>query len=205
MARHSKHRMEKPRVAVVGDGQTEQIYFAEVKDTDRPTDIDLFPSLPSKKGSYKSVLQKAMELAPDYTKVFALVDLDTVISDGLETEYAAAKKAAEEEGVIVLENNPCFEIWPRLHFGLTTRSFTRCDEVCAELKKPDRLAGYEKSRKFLVQARLYARYKDRITTHAIPAAKQLEKDRPVDNRRYPRAGIHTFFEWYLGPNRAEKL
>jgi RloB-like protein len=205
MARQSRHKVEKPRVAVVGEGQTEQIYFLEVRDTDRPADIDLFPSLPAKKGSYKNVLQKAMELAPDYRRVYALIDMDTVISDGLEAEYAMAKKAALEEGIIVLENNPCFEIWPRLHFGLTTRSFACCDEVCAELENPGRLPGYEKSRKFLAAARMYANYKDRITTHAIPAAKHLEKDRPAENKRYPRAGIHVFFEWYLDPNRADKL
>ena len=205
MARQSKHKVEKPRVAVIGEGQTEQIYFLEVKDTDRPADIDLFPSLPTKKGSYQNVLQKAMELAPDYSRVYALIDMDTVTSDGVEAGYAAAKKAAQEKGIIVLENNPCFEIWPRLHFSLTTRSFTRCDEVCDELKSQGRLPGYEKSRKFLTAARLYAGHKDRITTHAIPAAKQLEKDRPAGNKRYPRAGIHIFFEWYLDPNRADKL
>lgn len=76
MARQSRHRQEKPRIALVGDGETEQIYFSDVKDTDRPTDIDIFPALPKKKGSYKNVLNRAMELAPDYAKVFACIPVE---------------------------------------------------------------------------------------------------------------------------------
>jgi hypothetical protein len=82
MGRKSREWKPKPRVAVVGDGQTEQIYFAEIRDTDRPADLAIFPDLPSRTGNYKGVLDKAIQLAKDYDKVFALIDMDKVISDG---------------------------------------------------------------------------------------------------------------------------
>jgi hypothetical protein len=205
MARKSKHRPEKARVAIVGDGETEQIYFANVKDKDRPIDIDIFPELPAKRGSYKNVLKKATLLALEYTKVIALIDMDTVNNDNLEKEYIQAKKMAEQKGIVVLENNPCFEIWLLLHFINTSRSFTNCEQVSDELKKSGRIPGYEKAQRFLIAAGLYAKFKDRIPTHAIPAARRLEQDRAEKGKRHPRAEIFRFFEWYILPDRLQQL
>lgn len=205
MARIPKLRKAKPRVALVGDGETEQIYFANVKDTDRPADLDLFPTLPRKKGTFQQVLNRAMELAPDYTKVFALVDMDAVVSDGHLKAYGIAKHAAQCAGVIVLENNPCFEIWFLLHFVHTGRSFTRCGEVEAELKRPGRIPEYAKTKAFLTRAALYANYKTVLQSRAIPHARLLENNRPVGNDRFPRAQVYQFFEWYFDAGRLEKF
>ncbi|THU35801.1 RloB domain-containing protein [Niastella caeni] len=84
MTRKPRRIPSKPKVALVGDGQTEQIYFANVNDTDRPSDLDLFPDLPMKPGSYKSVLNKAVQLVEEYEyeRVYVLIDMDKVISDG---------------------------------------------------------------------------------------------------------------------------
>jgi hypothetical protein len=200
MGRKVQQRPAKPRIAIVGDGETEKIYFADIKDTDRPGDIDLFPTLPAKKGNYTKVLGTACALAEEYTLVYALIDKDKVIDDGTGKEYLTARRVAEEKGVVVLEISPCFEFWLLLHFVSTSRSFTRCDEVVDELRKPGRIPGYEKSQKYLVKARLYANLKDRLP-HAIKAAKLLEKKRPDENARYPCAGLYVFFDWYLSPDR----
>ena len=109
MGRKIQLRPAKARIAIVGDGETEKIYFSDVKDTDRPSDIDLYPALPAKKGDHSKVLDKAISLAEDYTRVFALIDKDTVINDGMEKAYLAAKSMAETKDVIVLEIGPCFE------------------------------------------------------------------------------------------------
>jgi hypothetical protein len=39
MDRKSKQKPLKLRVALVGDGQTERIYIANIKDTDSPSDL----------------------------------------------------------------------------------------------------------------------------------------------------------------------
>jgi hypothetical protein len=204
MGRKVQQRSTKPRFAIVGDGETEKIYFSDVKDTDRPDDFDLFPSLPAKKGDYAKVLNSAIALAEEYMRAFALIDKDALINDGKEKEYQAARQAAETKGVVVLEVGPCFEFWLLLHFVATSRSFTRCDEVVEALRKPGRIPGYEKSQKFLVKARLYANYKDRIP-FAIRSAKKLRMDRPEGNPYYPRADIYEFFEWYCHPERLNLL
>ena len=207
MSRRLARIPPKPRVALVGDGQTEQIYFTNIKDTDRPSDLDLFPDLPVKPGSYRSVLKKALQLTEDYEyeRVYALIDMDKVISDNRQAEYEKDKRAAEAKGIIVLENNPCFEFWLLLHFLKTSKSFTACNDVITELKKPSRIPGYEKSQKFLVAAKLYTQYKELIESNAIPAAKLLEKNRPSENKYFPRSEIYRFFEWYLNAERITML
>ena len=205
MDRKSKQKTSKPRVALVGDGQTERIYFADIKETDRPSDLDLFPDLPTKTGSYKGVLDKANQLFENYDRVYALIDMDKVITDGTEAQYLIDKNAAVAKGVIVLENNPCFEFWLLLHFIKTSRSFNACDDVVAELKKTGRIPGYDKSQKFQIAARLYDSHKDRIAAHAIPAALLLEKNRSEKSKYHPRAEVYRFFEWYQDPARIALL
>jgi hypothetical protein len=133
MSRNIKSRVAKETVAIVGDGQTERIYFADVRDTDRPANLSIFPDYPRKLGSYQGVLERALTLKADYDKVFALIDMDKIIQDNRMAAYQQDKANAEASGVIVLENNPCFEIWLLLHFVYTGRLFNSCAEVVAEL------------------------------------------------------------------------
>ena len=138
-------------------------------------------------------------LAEDYDRVYALIDYDKVIHDNQQHTYAAAKKKIESIGVIVLENNPCFELWLLLHFVYTSKLFSDCDEVSEQLK--NHIPNYSKGEKFLAKAELYKSYKDRILTHAIPNAKRLEANRAGQNELFPRAQTFAFFEWYAAQAR----
>lgn len=198
MARASKHRPEKTTVALVGDGQTERIYFADVRDTDRPANLSIFPDYPRKIGSYTGVLDRAMALAGSYDHIFALIDVDKILQDQQQQAYAKHKAAAEAAGIRVLENNPCFEMWLLLHFVHTGQLFDRCDQVSTQLRRIGRIPNYDKSEKFIKNARLYSIYKDRLIQQAIPHARLLEVDRAHKHPLYPRAETFRFFEWYLG-------
>src|SRR5579872_6009349 len=91
-------------VAIVGDGQMERIYFSDVVDTDRPSNLSIFPDYPRRIGNYKGVLDRAITLAEDYSRVYALIDMDKVIQDGRQAEYQSNKSIVEAKGVIILEN-----------------------------------------------------------------------------------------------------
>ncbi len=197
MPRPPKRQQLRYTVAIVDDGQTERIYFADVVDTDRPANLSIFPDYPRKIGNYKGVLERAITLAKDYSRVYALIDMDKVIQDGQQTEYRADKAAAAVKGVIVLENNPCFEIWLLLHFVYTGKLFSSCNDVSAELRKPARITGYDKSEKFLRKARLYHTYKTQLREKAIGHAKRLEIKRDEQDELFPRAQTAEFFEWYF--------
>lgn len=123
--------------------------------------------------------------------------MDKVIGDNKQAAYQSDKKAAEAKGIIVLENNLCFEIWLLLHFMHTGKPFTGCGQVALELKKPHRIPYYDKTEKFLRRARLYHTYKTALREKAIHHAKRLEKDRQHQDLLFPRAQTYAFFEWYF--------
>lgn len=198
MARHTKNKSTNKTVALVGDGQTERIYFANVRDTDRPANLDIFPDYPRKIGSYKGVLDRAVKLKNDgYDHVYALIDMDKIISENKLIAYRIDKQSAELGGVIVLENNPCFETWILLHFSSTGKLFTSCDNVIVEIRKPGAIVNYEKGERYLNGLKPYERYKLQLRENAIPNAKRLEIDRDEQSDRYPRAETFRFFEWYF--------
>lgn len=197
MARNSKKLQLRETVALVGDGQMERIYFSDVRDTDRPANLSIFPDYPKKIGSYTGVLERAIELVASYSRVYALVDMDKIVHDKKLQDYTNAKAKAESAGVIVLENNPCFEIWLLLHFMTTGKAFHNCDQVATLLKRNKHIPNYEKSEKFLVAARLYKNYKEKLKQHAVPNARQLENQREGQGPFFPRAETFRFFEWYF--------
>lgn len=192
MARKYRHQPQRSTVALVGDGQTERLYFSDVQDTDRPANLSIFPDYPRKIGNYKGVLDRAGSLVGNYNHIYALIDTDKVIQDHKQTAYARDKMAAEASGIIVLENNPCFEIWLLLHFVHTGKLFRSCNEVTSQLRAEDRIPGYEKSEKFLRNAKLYKNYKSRLIEKAIPNAKRLENNRENRDSLYPRAETFRF-------------
>jgi hypothetical protein len=197
MSRKTKGFPARKTVAIVGDGHTERIYFSDLKETDRPANLSIFPDYPRKMGSFIGVLERAIELSNDYEMVFALVDMDKIIKEKQYDKYQKLKEQAQKNGAIVLENNPCIEIWFLLHFITTGKLFNNCNEVSNQLNKRDRIKSYDKSEKFLVQARLYKTLKHLIKNTTMPNAKLLEKDRTGKDELYPRAEIFRFFEWYF--------
>jgi hypothetical protein len=197
MPRRTKGFSERKTVAIVGDGQMERIYFIDLRDTDRPKNLTIYPDFPRKIGNFMGVLDKAIDLSSDYDTVFALIDVDKIIQDKQQAKYEKLKKDAAGKGVIVLENNPCTEIWILLHFLNTGKLFTNCDEVSKQICKPNRIENYNKSEKFLSQAGLYRNFRHLIRDAAIPNARMLEKDRKSKDVLYPRAELFRFFEWYF--------
>lgn len=197
MARAVKHQLQRNTVAIVGKGQTERIYFSDVRDTDRPANLSIFPDYPRKIGNYKGVLDRAISLVGNYNHIYALIDVDKIIQDNQQAAYTQDKTVAEAEGIIVLENNPCFEMWLLLHFVHTGRLFTNCNQVSEQLRRNGSIPNYDKSEKFLKNARLYKTYKAQLIEQAIPNAKRLENNRAGKDQLYPRAETFRFFEWYL--------
>lgn len=198
MARTPGRQQQRFTVAIVGDGQTERIYFSDVRDTDRPANLAIFPDYPRKIGNYQGVFDRATSLTDSYNRVYALIDIDKVIQDSQQSTYNQAKAAAQAAGVIVLENNPCFEIWLLLHFLHTGKLFNNCNEVSTELRRNGRIPDYDKTEKFLVNARLYKTHKEKIQQTAMPNARLLENNRDGQDELFPRAETFRFFEWYFG-------
>lgn len=146
--------------AVVVDGETEVWYLNMLKRNERNIRVSIKPEIPNKKSveeQYKLVCDLSNK---EFTKVFWIVDLDTIIKEeneapkGKPSPLNAFKNYRTDltenyENVIVIVNNPCLEFWFLLHFEKTSKYFSKCSGAEAELKK--HLKDYEKTRKFFTR------------------------------------------------------
>jgi len=149
-----------PAFAVVVDGETEIWYLQMVKRNERDIRVNIKPEIPNKKSieeQYKLVCDLA---GKEFTKVFWLIDLDTVISEtkaAPKGKKSPIKKFEEYRtefidnypNVVVVVNNPCLEFWFLLHFEKTSKSFDTCWGAEKQLKK--HLKNYEKTQKFFTK------------------------------------------------------
>lgn len=128
----------------------------------------------------------------EYTKVFWIVDLDTIIKE--DNEAASGKQSPlrafmlyrtklykSYSNVEVIVNNPCLEFWILLHFECTSKSFKACSEAVERLE--NYVDGYEKTQKFFTKQNndIYLKLKPYLTT-AIQNAKALgrfDEDEPM--------------------------
>eukprot|EP01037_Dinobryon_pediforme_P013139 gene13139-13240_t len=112
---------------IIGDGQTERIYFADVRDTDRPDNLAIFPDYPRKIGSYGGVLERSITLKADYDIVYALIDMDKIIQDNQLAEYGRAKTLAEGRGYCTPVESSQTDTW--LFKGAKISSFQALDAM----------------------------------------------------------------------------
>lgn len=149
-----------PTYSFVVDGETEIWYLQMLKRNERQLKINIEPKLPQRKSideQYKLVIDLSER---EYSKVFWLVDLDTIIKESRETPKGKKtplqtlielrrKLQKEYKNVTVIINNPCLEFWLLLHFEKTSKLFDTCDKVETQLKI--HLKDYEKTQKYFTK------------------------------------------------------
>lgn len=149
-----------PAFAVVVDGKTEIWYLQMLKRNERDIRVSIKPEIPNKKSveeQYKLVCDLSDK---EFTKVFWVIDLDTVIKE--ENEAPKGKKSPllvfdeyrtelskNYPNVVVIVNNPCLEFWFLLHFEKTSKYFKLCSNAENQLKR--HLKNYEKTQKFFTK------------------------------------------------------
>lgn len=183
-----------PSFAIVVDGETEVWYLQMLKRNEREIRVSIKPEIPNKKSvgeQYNLVCELSNK---EFTKVFWIIDLDTVIKE--ENEASKGKKSPLKsfedyrtdltenyENVVVIVNNPCLEFWFLLHFDKTAKYFSNCSGAETELKK--HLKNYEKTKKFFTKQNddIYLKLKPNLKT-AIKNSISLGK---FDNKNPKKA------------------
>lgn len=195
MARPDKKRKFIRRIAVVGDGVTEKIYFEQLKELERIKDVVIKPELPSKSskgGSYKKAINTAKSLVEEgYDHVYCLIDFDTVLSENKLAEFTQELKETDSKKITVYINNPCFETWVLVHYEKTGKAFADCDTVGKAITK--HLKDYCKNQEYLRKKILYKTLRPQLETDAVPNAAFLEDDRAAKGNNYQRAEVFKFF------------
>lgn len=149
-----------PSFVLVVDGETEVWYLQMLKRNERDIRVSIKPEIPSKK-SIEEQYNLVCDLSKkEFTKVFWIIDLDTVIKE--ENEAPKGKKSPLKifdeyridlfknyTNVVVIVNNPCIEFWFLLHFEKTSKYFDTCSSAETQLKK--HLKNYEKTKKFFTK------------------------------------------------------
>ena len=165
--RHLKNKAPKitPTFAVVVDGETEVWYLQMLKRNEKNIRVTIKPEIPHKKSleaQYKSVC-KLLDEGKVFTKVFWIVDLDTIIKETNEAvkskktplqifaDYRVQLKKKYKDNVIVIVNNPCLEFWFLLHFEKTSRYFNACSGAESQLKMHTEMQNYAKTRGFFTK------------------------------------------------------
>lgn len=195
MARPDKKRKFIRRIAVVGDGVTEKIYFEQLKELERIKDVVIKPELPSKSskgGSYKKAINTAKSLVEEgYNHVYCLIDFDTVLSENKLAEFTQELKETDSKKITVYINNPCFETWVLVHYEKTGKAYADCGTVGKAITK--HLKDYCKNQEYLRKKNLYQTLRPHLETDAISNAEFLENDRVAKGNNYPRAEVFKFF------------
>lgn len=160
MRKQTKLRKATPTLAIVADGKDEIWYLQMLKRNEPKIRVNIKPEIPNRKSleeQYKLVCDLSKR---EFTKVFWLVDLDSLIKETKESpkgkqsplksfgEYRA-KLAKKFPNVVVIVNNPCLEFWFLLHYDPTPKYFDNCSGAERELKKY--LTNYEKSEEFFTK------------------------------------------------------
>lgn len=158
MARRGKKRVLRKRIAIVGDGHTERIYFHQMSQYEDlgVSGIDIKPELPDNKGWSKAI-DRASQLAEDgYDRVYAIVDLDVIyqkdLIDAFKSKWEVVKERSKNK-VKLIRCYPCFELWFLLHYSDTTKLFRNCDECVTELI--NYVDDYSKSGSWLKRNKIY--------------------------------------------------
>src|SRR5690606_29620169 len=162
--RTSKRKRNTPKVnpafAIVVDGKTEVWYLQMLKRNERDIRVSIKPEIPNKK-SVEEQYNLVCDLSnKEFTKVFWIVDLDTVVKEDNEVPLGgkSSLKIFEEyrrdlskyyPNAVVIVNNPCLEFWFLLHFKKTSKYFNNCSDAETQLKKY--LKNYQKTQKFFTK------------------------------------------------------
>lgn len=196
MSRNSKPiKPTNKRIAVVGDGQTEKIYFDKLKEVEGLRNVSLKPDLPKSVGSYKGVFDKAENLYEQgYDEVYCLIDMDKVLSDNTLAKYLTDKKRIEKRGIIIFESNPCIEFWFLLHFVRTTKSFSNCESVERELQKY--IPNYTKNQQYLVQSNIYKTLKPNLLK-AFENGKWIKENSNANEYNFSKSEVYHLIKILL--------
>lgn len=162
-----------PAIALVVDGKTEIWYLQMLKRNERKIRFSIKPEIPNRKSIEEQYCFVCDLASREYSKVFWIVDLDSIIKETREApkgaktplekfiEYKAALQSIYEN-VSIIVNNPCLEFWFLLHFEKTSKYFDTC--ATAEHQLKNYLNDYEKTQKYYTKQDndIYLKLKPRL-------------------------------------------
>lgn len=138
--RGNKKRRQKSVYLIIAEGRnkTETLYLSNFQDQNKDFIIRFVKagSNTDAESLYKTMVSKWKELglnADEGDKGFIIVDID---NDGQKVQkIVEIEKKNNNSAIKFIISNPSFEIWFLFHFKYSTKFYTDCDAVIADLKR----------------------------------------------------------------------
>jgi hypothetical protein len=178
-------------ILLIVEGETEQIYFSEMKSVERIPGVTVIPRMASHSSVYhilKTALNEQSSLA--YDSVWCVFDYDTILQDGTTPEVQEMMKEAQVHNIKFIDSLPSFELWYLLHYVLPKLYYPDQDAVIQELQKY--ISGYEKTVRWLEHARLYSLLKS-LHRESMTNSESLAQ-RNVNNNESTFCNVYKIFE-----------
>jgi hypothetical protein len=128
-----------PLDLVVCEGETEVDYFCELARSLRVHVHICKGDGTDPKSIVRTAKRKAKEDGVKYDQIFCVFDRDNNLSAFLEAIHACKSK-----NFVPIVSNPCFELWPYLHFQMRESGFGSPQQILKALKKLPGLESYDK-------------------------------------------------------------
>ena len=145
-SRHERKRAQKPTILIVVEGETEKLYFGDIKRRFRARWIEVEkPSRNDPKNLVLAARRKKQEMERNEgLSVEPWVVFDAEAREDEEARsYGEAIKQAEGWRIHVANSSPCFEYWTLLHYSPGILVETP-EQAVTELAKPSRAKNYKK-------------------------------------------------------------
>lgn len=153
MARRVKTRKHNKTILLVVEGETEQIYFSQMKSYERLAGITVVPKL-AKRSSPIHIMKEAIKANDDaiYDYIWCVFDRDSITATK-PTNFDEVYEQAKAKGIHFAESLPCFEVWFLMHYVLPSKYYT--SSISVENALCHHLKGYCKETQWLRKTDIY--------------------------------------------------
>jgi hypothetical protein len=134
MARKTNNRKKNPTYLILVEGQTELIYFQNLKETCMSDGFTVI----CKQANHSNpvlLINEAFKKSESsvYDNIWCVYDCDVL--HGNTENFEGVYQAALKQGIHFAESMPCIEVWFMLHFAQPRNYYQNADAVVVDLKK----------------------------------------------------------------------
>ncbi len=172
MPRKTNRIQSNTTILLVLEGQTEQLYFSEMRIIERIPGITIIPKMAQHSDLFHVLKNAKTENETGaYDSVWCVFDTDTLITNKISPELTELIKNCKKVGIKFADSFPAFEIWLLLHYEMPKLIYNNQNEVIKSLLK--HISDYSKEKKWIESKHLYSFLKS-LQESAIKRSKNLE-------------------------------
>lgn len=193
MARKIRTRTTNTTILLIVEGETEQIYFSQMKSYERLRTVTIKPKL-AKYSNPVQILEEAIKANSERVYDFIWCVFDRDVLNYPSEQFNKLYQQATKKHIMFAESLPCFEIWFLIHFVLPSSACQTSEGLIKELKKY--IADYCKETSWLHRKQLYQFLKP-YQKDAVSRAQTLDTSSFEEQDRILKTTVHILIKQIL--------